>query len=100
MVAFFAHRTLDISPTSPHRPPPNEWLLKAEKAPLAGRTSHNATAPNRKRSNFTRFSDPVLVNDWYVVAHLAILQPGELYTARLLEEDLVIWLDNGWVEVW
>ena len=46
------------------------------------------------------FSDPVLVNDWHVVAHLANLQPGELYTARLMEEDLLIWLDNDRVEVW
>ena len=46
------------------------------------------------------FDDPTLVNDWHPVAHLDDLRTGELYPARLLEEDIVMWRSDEGVEVW
>ena len=36
-------------------------------------------------------NDPVLLNDWHVVAYAADLQEGKPMAARLLEEDIVLW---------
>jgi phenylpropionate dioxygenase-like ring-hydroxylating dioxygenase large terminal subunit len=44
--------------------------------------------------------DPVLINDWHVVARSADLTPGTVKSARLLEEDLVVWRNGGDVHVW
>ena len=46
------------------------------------------------------FDDPTLVNDWHPVAHFDSLRAGQLYTARILEEDLVMWRGDKGVEVW
>ena len=35
--------------------------------------------------------DPILVNDWYVVAKAKDIQPGDVKPFRLLEQDIVIW---------
>lgn len=44
--------------------------------------------------------DPVLVNDWHVVAYLADLPEGKPVGARLLEEDLVLWRVGARVHAW
>ena len=36
------------------------------------------------------FHDPVLVNDWHVVAYAPDLQADKPMAVRLLEEDLVL----------
>jgi len=45
-------------------------------------------------------ADPVLVNDWHVVASAADFPAGEVRAARLLEEDLVVWRQEGHFSVW
>lgn len=44
--------------------------------------------------------DPVLVNDWHVVARGDQLADDGVAAARLLGEDLVLWRQNGAVMVW
>ena len=45
--------------------------------------------------------DPVLWNDWHVVAKSGDIPPGSLQRARLLETDLVLWrAHNGTVQAW
>ncbi len=44
--------------------------------------------------------DPVLVNDWHVVAYAPDLQQGKPLGVRLLGEDLVIWRVGERVHVW
>jgi phenylpropionate dioxygenase-like ring-hydroxylating dioxygenase large terminal subunit len=39
--------------------------------------------------------DPLLLNDWHPVAAGAALAAGALLTARLLEQELVLWRDAG-----
>jgi phenylpropionate dioxygenase-like ring-hydroxylating dioxygenase large terminal subunit len=45
-------------------------------------------------------SDPVLVNDWHVVARSEDLKEGTTLPARLLEEDLVLWRSGGKAIAW
>jgi phenylpropionate dioxygenase-like ring-hydroxylating dioxygenase large terminal subunit len=44
--------------------------------------------------------DPVLLNDWHVVAYMPTLPEGKPVAARLLDEDIVIWRANGQTHVW
>ena len=44
--------------------------------------------------------DPVLVNDWHVVARSEDIQKDRTSAARLLREDLVLWRCGGEVKVW
>jgi len=44
--------------------------------------------------------DPVLVNDWHVVARSEDIQNGRISAARLLGEDLVLWRHKGEVKAW
>jgi phenylpropionate dioxygenase-like ring-hydroxylating dioxygenase large terminal subunit len=45
-------------------------------------------------------NDPVLVNDWHVVAYASDLKEGKPMAARLLEEDLVLWHVGDRIHVW
>jgi phenylpropionate dioxygenase-like ring-hydroxylating dioxygenase large terminal subunit len=44
--------------------------------------------------------DPVLLNDWHVVAMSSDLGAGEVRPARLLGHDLVLWRGSGGVCAW
>jgi phenylpropionate dioxygenase-like ring-hydroxylating dioxygenase large terminal subunit len=44
--------------------------------------------------------DPVLLNDWHLVARSASIREGEILKARLLGEDLVLWRLGDEVSVW
>lgn len=44
--------------------------------------------------------DPVLFNDWHVVARAGDIAPGGIATARLMGVDLVIWRSMEGVRVW
>ena len=44
--------------------------------------------------------DPVLVNDWHVVARSSDVDDSNVAAARLLGEDLVVWRRAGEVMVW
>lgn len=44
--------------------------------------------------------DPVLTNDWHVVAWAKDLSENQVMRARLLGEDLVLWRKNGQVMAW
>lgn len=44
--------------------------------------------------------DPVLLNDWHVVARAADLKPGDVTKARLLGRDLVVWRNADGVHAW
>jgi phenylpropionate dioxygenase-like ring-hydroxylating dioxygenase large terminal subunit len=44
--------------------------------------------------------DPVLLNDWHVVAQVADLAAGTVRPARLLGVDLVVWQGDGGIQVW
>ena len=44
--------------------------------------------------------DPILANDWHVVAKSSDLPDGGLAKARLLGEDLVLWRVGGVASVW
>lgn len=45
-------------------------------------------------------SDPVLLDDWHVVARTADLSSGSVRAVRLLEQDLVLWRSATGVHVW
>lgn len=45
-------------------------------------------------------NDPVLLNDWHVVAYVPDLPDGKPVGARLLDEDIVLWRVNGRTHVW
>jgi len=45
-------------------------------------------------------NDPVLLNDWHVVARAEDLREGQLLPVRLLAEDLVLWRSKGQVLAW
>jgi phenylpropionate dioxygenase-like ring-hydroxylating dioxygenase large terminal subunit len=45
-------------------------------------------------------NDPVLVNDWHVVARSEKVQESRTSAARLLKEDLVLWRCGGEVKAW
>lgn len=44
--------------------------------------------------------DPVLVNDWHIVARAEDVEEGRPYPARLLDEDLVLWRSGEQVMLW
>ncbi|MED5357015.1 MAG: Rieske (2Fe-2S) protein, partial [Pseudomonadota bacterium] len=44
--------------------------------------------------------DPVLLNDWYIVAASRDLADKAMLPVRLLDEDLVIWRHDGQVMAW
>ena len=44
--------------------------------------------------------DPVLLNDWYIVAAARDLVEGEMLTARLWDEELVLWRHQDAVMTW
>ncbi|HET8846383.1 MAG TPA: aromatic ring-hydroxylating dioxygenase subunit alpha [Ktedonobacteraceae bacterium] len=44
--------------------------------------------------------DPVLINDWHVVAYAPNLPEGKPVAARLLDEDIVLWRVNGRTHAW
>ena len=46
------------------------------------------------------YRDPVLVNDWHVVARSSDVPEGKILKVRLLGEDLVVWRHQGQVMVW
>ena len=39
--------------------------------------------------------DPILLNDWYIVAKAEDIQQGEIKSVRLLGEDIVVWRGNS-----
>jgi phenylpropionate dioxygenase-like ring-hydroxylating dioxygenase large terminal subunit len=45
-------------------------------------------------------NDPVLLNDWHVVAYAPDLREGKPMAARLLEEDLVLWRVGDNILAW
>ncbi len=45
-------------------------------------------------------NDPVLLNDWHVVAYAPDLKEGKPMAVRLLEEDLVLWRNGGKIHAW
>lgn len=45
-------------------------------------------------------NDPILVNDWHVVARVEQVREGAPFAARLLEEDIVLWRLGGQVMAW
>lgn len=45
-------------------------------------------------------NDPVLLNDWHVVARADELSEGQILATRLLEEDIVVWRLNDQVLAW
>jgi phenylpropionate dioxygenase-like ring-hydroxylating dioxygenase large terminal subunit len=44
--------------------------------------------------------DPVLVNDWHVVARASEIKEGEVKAVRLLRESLVLWRNAEGIHVW
>ena len=46
------------------------------------------------------FEDPVLLNDWHVVARASEVKPGEVLPVRLLGRDLVLWRNEDGFHVW
>ena len=45
--------------------------------------------------------DPAMLNEWHVVAYSTDLVPGQVYSTRLLERDLVGWRDAaGEAHIW
>lgn len=44
--------------------------------------------------------DPLLLNDWHVVAESAGVKSGEVRAARLLGQDLMIWRSNAGLCAW
>jgi phenylpropionate dioxygenase-like ring-hydroxylating dioxygenase large terminal subunit len=45
-------------------------------------------------------ADAVLLNDWHAVARAEDVSEGSIAKARLLGEDLVIWRNDGRINVW
>ena len=45
-------------------------------------------------------NDPILLNDWHVVAYALDLKEGKPMPVRLLEEDLVIWRVGAKIHAW
>jgi len=45
-------------------------------------------------------NDPVLLNDWHVVAYAPDLKEGKPVAARLLEEDLLLWRAGDKIHAW
>ncbi|MCL6432743.1 MAG: aromatic ring-hydroxylating dioxygenase subunit alpha [Leptolyngbyaceae cyanobacterium HOT.MB2.61] len=63
-------------------------------------TDRHASSATESSTN-GKGKDPVLWNDWHVVAKGVDLQPGTLMKFRLLDTDLVVWRgEDGQVHVW
>ncbi len=45
-------------------------------------------------------NDPVLLNDWHVIAYAPDLKEGKPMSVRLLEEDLVLWRVGDRIHAW
>ena len=45
-------------------------------------------------------NDPILLNDWHVVAYAPDLKEGKPMSIRLLEEDLVLWRVGEKIHAW
>jgi len=45
-------------------------------------------------------NDPILVNDWHVVANASDIEEGKPVAVRLLEEDIVLWRVGNRVHAW
>ena len=45
-------------------------------------------------------NDPILLNDWHVVAYAPDLKEGKPIPVRLLEEDLVLWRAGAKIHAW
>ncbi len=45
-------------------------------------------------------NDPVLVNDWHVVAHVSAIEEGKPLAVRLLDEDIVLWRVGSNIHAW
>jgi phenylpropionate dioxygenase-like ring-hydroxylating dioxygenase large terminal subunit len=45
-------------------------------------------------------NDPILMNDWHVVAYAPDLKADEPMAVRLLEEDLVLWRVGDTIHAW
>jgi phenylpropionate dioxygenase-like ring-hydroxylating dioxygenase large terminal subunit len=45
-------------------------------------------------------NDPVLINEWHVVARAVELSEGQMMPARVLAEDLVLWRLDGQLMAW
>ncbi len=45
-------------------------------------------------------NDPVLLNDWHVVAYAPDLKEGRPMPARLMEEDIVLWRIGNKIHAW
>ncbi len=44
--------------------------------------------------------DSVIWNDWHPVAHSDQVKPGEIFSARLLETDIVLWRSEETLQAW
>jgi phenylpropionate dioxygenase-like ring-hydroxylating dioxygenase large terminal subunit len=44
--------------------------------------------------------DPLLINDWHVVARSSQIKLGEVQPARLLDYDIVLWRSNEGLHAW
>ncbi len=54
----------------------------------------------RERNYPFMLNDPVLLNDWHVVAYAPDLQEGKPMAVRLLDEDIVLWRASDKVHAW
>lgn len=45
-------------------------------------------------------NDPILLNDWHVVARVSDVKPGEVHPVRLFGRDLVLWRNQEGFHVW
>jgi len=61
---------------------------------VGARDTRNANA------GATMIDDPILLDDWHVVAESAGIGTGEVRAARLLGQDLVLWRSNGGLCAW
>jgi phenylpropionate dioxygenase-like ring-hydroxylating dioxygenase large terminal subunit len=53
-----------------------------------------------ERKAHQMIQDPVLLNDWHVVAYAPDLPAGTPVAARLLDEEIVLWRVNGRTHAW
>jgi phenylpropionate dioxygenase-like ring-hydroxylating dioxygenase large terminal subunit len=44
--------------------------------------------------------DPILTNDWHVVARLSELKDGEVRAVRLLDQEIVLWRNSEGLHAW
>ena len=45
-------------------------------------------------------SDPVMLNDWHVVANAGEVRNGEMVVSHLLEQDILLWRSNDRIHAW